>query len=118
MRAWPSVPFLPARSLSPRSIYRLSLELNHVQVVERHKVSVTSEDVHVALGVDDRDVAIAGRGLSASNQAKFVLVVVCRIMVEPAKLLPLLHLLMVLVEALVGVLNNERVHHCNRRRSA
>ena len=81
-------------------------------------MSVTSEDVHVALRVDDRDVAIAGRGLSASNQAKFVLVVVCRIMVEPAKLLPLLHLLMVLVEALVGVLNNERVHHCNRRRSA
>ena len=81
-------------------------------------MSVASEDVHVALGVDNRDVAIAGRWLSASNQAKFVFVVLRSIMVVPAKLLPLLHTLVVLVEAVVSVLNNERVHHCNRRGSA
>ena len=54
-------------------------------------MSVATEDVHVALGVDDRDVAIAGRWLGASNQSKFVFVVVRSIMVVPAKLLPLLH---------------------------
>ena len=81
-------------------------------------MSVASEDVHVALGVDNRDVAIAGRWLGTSNQAKFVFVVLRSIMVVPAKLLPLLHTLMVLVEAVVSVLNNERVHHCNRRGSA
>ena len=81
-------------------------------------MSVTTEDVHIALRVDYRDVAIAGRWLGASNQAKFVFVVVCSRMVEPTTLLPSLHLLVVLVEAMVCVFNNERVHHCNRRGSA
>ena len=80
-------------------------------------MSVTTEDVHVALGVNDADVAIAGRWFGASNQAKFIFVVLRSIMVVP-KLLPLLHLMVILVEALVSVLNNERVHHCNRRGSA
>ena len=80
-------------------------------------MSVTSKDIHVALGVNDRYVAITGRWLSASNQAKFVFVILRSIMVDPAKF-PLLHRLVVLVEAMVSVLNNERVHHCNRRRSA
>ena len=53
-------------------------------------MSVTSKDVHVALGVNDRDVAITGRWLSASNQAKFVFVILRSIMVDPAKF-PLLH---------------------------
>ena len=76
-------------------------------------MSVASKDVHVALGVDNRDVAIAGRWLGTSNQAKFVFVVLRSTMVERAKLSPLLHRLVVLVEAMVGVLNNERVHHCD-----
>ena len=76
-------------------------------------MSVTTEDVHIALRVDYRDVAIASRWFGASNQAKFVFVVLRSTMVERAKLSSLLHRLVVLVEAMVGVLNNERVHHCD-----
>ena len=79
-------------------------------------MSVTTEDVHVALGVNDADVAIAGRWFGASNQAKFIFVVLRSIMVVP-KLLPLLHLMVILVKALVSVLDDEGIHHCNGGRS-
>ena len=35
---------------------------------------VTAENVHVALRVDDADVAVTSGGLSAADEAKFVLV--------------------------------------------
>ena len=103
-------------SASPTATFRLvtlqySLELNHVQVVERHQMSVTAKDVHVALGVDDGNMSITSSRLDSSDEAKFVLVSVCGVMVVHAVLLSLLHLLGVLVEALVGVLDDESVHH-------
>lgn len=88
-----------------------SLELNHVQVVEWHEVTITAEDVHVALGVDDADVAVTSGGLSAADETKFVFVARGVGVVPSAELPSLLHLLVVLVERLVGVLDQERVHH-------
>ena len=88
-----------------------SLELNHVQVVEWHEVTITAEDVHVALGVDDADVAVTSGGLSAADETKFVFVDRGVGVVPSAELPSLLHLLVVLVERLVGVLDQERVHH-------
>lgn len=94
-----------------------SLQLDHVQVVERHQVSITAENVHVALRINDRNMAVTGRGLCASDQTEFVFVVMCSIMVVGAtELLSFLHLLMIQVEALVGILNDERVHHGHRCR--
>lgn len=59
-------------------------------------MSVSAEDVHVALRVDDRDVAVTGRWLNAADQSKFVLVVGgCGLVVGDAELLSLLHLLVV-----------------------
>ena len=74
-------------------------------------MSITAEDVHVALGVDDADVAVTSGGLSAADETKFVFVGGGVGVVPPAELPPLLHLLVVLVERLVGVLDQERVHH-------
>ena len=45
-----------------------SLQLNHIQVVERHVVSVASEDIHVSLRIDAGRVSISGGGLVARNQ--------------------------------------------------
>jgi len=96
---------------------RCSLQLDHVQVVERHQMSITAENVHVALRINDRNMAVTGRGLCASDQTEFVFVVMCSIMVVGAtELLSFLHLLMIQVEALVGILNDERVHHGHRCR--
>lgn len=59
-------------------------------------------------------MAVTGRGLGASDQTEFVFVVLCSIMVVgAAKLLSFLHLLVIQVEALVGILNDKRVHHCH-----
>ena len=44
-----------------------SHELDHVQVVERHEMSVSAEHVHEALRVDDGDVPVTGRRLGASD---------------------------------------------------
>ena len=94
------------------ALLSLSLELDHVQVIERHQVSITAEDVHVAFRVDNADVTIACRWLGSTDEAKFVFVVSCRVViVRHAELLPLLHRLVVGVEAMVRVLDNERVHH-------
>ena len=93
-------------------LYHLSslLELNHVQVIERHKMPITSEDVHVAFGVDDRNMAITSSGLGTSDQAKFVFVA-GSVVIETAKLLSLFHLLVILIKAMVSVLDDEGVHH-------
>lgn len=93
-----------------------SLQLDHVQVVERHQVSVAAKDVHVAFGVDEADVTVAGRRSSASDQAKFVFVLVRGVVVVRSKLLSLLHLLVVQVEAVICILNDERAHHRHRCR--
>lgn len=79
---------------------------------------VTAEDVHVALGVDNRDVAVTGSGLGSSDQAEFVVVDLRHVLVRAAKHLSLLHLLVVLVERLVRVLDDECVHHRHRGRCA
>lgn len=59
-------------------------------------------------------MTIASSRLGASDEAKFVLVRVCSVLVIHAELLSLLHLLVILVEALVGVLDDEGVHHRDR----
>lgn len=74
-------------------------------------MSVTTKHVHVALRVDDGNVTVAGRGLCTSDQTEFVFVVLSSIVVVAAKLLSLFHLLVIQVEALVGILDDERVHH-------
>ena len=51
-----------------------SLQPDHVQVVERHQMPVTAEDVHVSLRIDDTDVAVTRSWLSSTDEAKFVLV--------------------------------------------
>lgn len=61
-------------------------------------------------------MAVTSRRFSASDQAKFVFVLLCCIVVVSSELLSLLHLLVVEVEAVVRVLDNERVHHGNARR--
>lgn len=64
-------------------------------------------------------MTITSSRLSASDEAEFVFVVVCSVVVvRAAKLLSLLHLLVVLVERVVSILDDERVHHCNGRGSA
>ena len=89
-----------------------SAQLDHIQVVERHEMSVSTEDIHVALGIDETDVSVTCCRLGPSDEAEFVFVSSSCIIT--AKLLSsLLHLLVVLVEALVGVLDEECVHHCN-----
>ena len=75
-------------------------------------MSVSTEDIHVALGIDETDVTITCCRLGPSDKAKFVFV--SSSCIVAAKLLSsLLHLLVVLVKALVGVLDEECVHHCN-----
>ena len=76
---------------------------------------VTAKDVHVALRVDDGNVTIAGRRFRSADQTEFVLVVCSRVVIEVAELLSLLHLLVVLVEAVIRVLDDERVHHGHGR---
>jgi len=71
---------------------------------------VATEDVHVALRVNDADVTVSGGRLSTPDKAKFVLVRSC-VGVVALELSPLLHLLVVLVEALIGVLDDEGIHH-------
>lgn len=71
---------------------------------------VTTEDVHVALRVNDANVAISGGWFSAPDKSKFVLVRSC-VGVVALELSSLLHLLVVLVEALIGILDDEGVHH-------
>lgn len=71
---------------------------------------ITSEDVHVAFGVDDRNMAITSSGLGTSDQAKFVFVA-GSVVIETTKLLSLFHLLVILIKALVSVLDDECVHH-------
>ncbi len=89
-----------------------SLELNHVQVIERHKVSITTEDVHVSFRVDNADVSITCCWLGSTNEAKFVFVVCSSVVVVGhSKLLSLFHGLVVRVEAVVSVLDDKRVHH-------
>ena len=106
-----SFPFLHSHHGAPLT-HSVSLKLDHVQVIERHEVSITAEDVHVAFRVDNADVTIACRWLGSTDEAKFVFVVVRRVViVRHAELLPLLHGLVVGVEAVVRVLNDERVHH-------
>lgn len=79
---------------------------------------VSAKDVHVALGVDDRNVTVAGGGFGASDKAEFVVVEMRHVLVRAAKHLSLLHLLVVLVERLVRVLDDECVHHRHRGRCA
>ena len=75
-RAWHvahTTPSIHHQYLSTFSVYlSSSLQLNHVQVVEGHKMPVAAENVHVALGVDDTNVAVTSGGLSSANEAKFV----------------------------------------------
>ena len=93
-----------------------SVQFDHVQVVERHEVSVAAENVHEALGVDHADVAVTSRRFGTSDEAEFVLVMVCSALVVRSKvLLSLLHLLVVQVKAVVRILNDERVHHGDGR---
>jgi len=89
------------------------MELDHVQVVEGHKMPITAEDIHIPLGVNDCDVAIACGGLGSSDEAEFFFVVVRWIVVHTSELLSLLHLLVVLVKRMVRVFYNECVHHSN-----
>lgn len=78
---------------------------------------VTAEDVHIALGVNDADVTVTGSWSCSTDQTKFVLA--CRrVGIVVTKLSSLFHLLVVLVEAVVGVLNDEGVHHGYRCRCA
>jgi len=58
-------------------------------------VSIAAEDIHVALGVDHRDVAIARCRLSTADQTEFVFVRLSRVVVISSELLSLLHLLVV-----------------------
>ena len=74
-------------------------------------MSITAEHVHVSFRVDDGNMTVAGRGLCTTDQTEFVFVVLSSIVVVAAKLLSLFHLLVVQVEALVGILDDERVHH-------
>ena len=107
-----------------RAIFRLrsegrrrrSLELNHVEVVEWHEVTVAAEDVHEAFGVLDCAVAVASGGLSSLDEAKFTLMcVLCGFVpVCVVKAACSLSLLVVDVKALVGVLDDEGVTHRNR----
>ena len=45
-----------------------SLQLNHIQVVKRHVVSIASEDIHKSLRIDAGRVSISGGGLVAHYQ--------------------------------------------------
>mmetsp|Transcript_5309 Transcript_5309/g.7102 ORF Transcript_5309/g.7102 Transcript_5309/m.7102 type:complete len:253 (+) Transcript_5309:53-811(+) len=118
LRASPSRLVLSARLPFPVATTALSHQLDHVQVVEGHKVSVAAEDVHESLGVDHGNVAVTGRRFGASDQAKFVFVLLRRVVVIGTKLLALLHLLVVQIEAVVRILNDKGVHHRDARRRA
>ena len=73
---------------------------------------VAAENVHETLRVDHTDMAVASRRLGTADQTEFVFVIVSSALIVRSKvLLSLLHLLVVQVEAVVGILNNERVHH-------
>lgn len=121
----PSLVSAPQRSLLRASSSALSedrrprsLKLNHVKIVEWHEVAVAAEDVHKALGVLNRAVAVACCGLPALNKAKFTLMcVLCGVMaVCIVETSCSLSLLVVDLKALVGILDDERVAHRNRSR--
>ena len=63
-------------------------------------------------------MAVTSRRFGASDEAKFVFVLLCCIVVVSSELLSLLHLLVIEVEAVVRVLDDERVHHGNACRRA
>lgn len=96
--------------VSSVSLFARSIELNHVEVVEWHEVSVASEDVHETSGVLDRTVAVASCWLSAVDETEFTLMcLLCAVMPvgAHARCLSLAHDLVVSVKALVGVLDDE-----------
>ena len=82
-------------------------------------MSIATHHVHEALRVNYTDVTIASSGFGATDQAEFVFVLLCGIVIVRSKvLLSLLHLLVVEVEAVICVLDDECVHHGDRSRRA
>lgn len=121
----PSLVSAPERSLLGAPLSALSedrrprsLKLNHVEIVEWHEVAIAAEDVHEALGVLNRAVAVARRGLPALDEAEFTLMcVLCGVMaVCVVEASCSLSLLVVHLKALVGILDDERVAHRNGSR--
>ena len=95
------------------------LQLHHVEVVKWHQVSVSSEDKECAIRADLGGVAVASAGGDRDDAAAYIAW-------RPAHLrrprhsiahavhvpqLSLLHLLVVRIEALVGILDNETGLH-------
>ena len=92
-------------------VVSLDVEPYHVQIVERHLMAVSAEDVHVVVLVDIRRVSVTG-GRPSANHAKLGLAHGgiaggCKV----ACLSALAHLLVVGIESVVGVLDDERLLH-------
>lgn len=95
-----------------------SLELDHVQVVERHEMPVSAEHVHETLRIYHCAVPITGSRSLSVNKSKLGGLSVGRcvlVRVAGAKVpsLSLSHLLVVSIEALVSILDQECVLHGN-----
>jgi len=85
-----------------------SFQLNHIQVVEGHVMSVTTEDVHDTARVDAGGVSVSGCGLAVLFEAGNLH---GRNLLGNAGSLVLGDQFAVCLEALVSVLDYERIFH-------
>ena len=83
----------------------VSVEMDRVEVIEGHQMSVPSEDVHVVVGVHVASVAISGLGLQVMDQAEFIFILLHRLVT--VIMFPPPHCLVVRVEAQVAVLDDD-----------
>jgi hypothetical protein len=90
-----------------------SLKGKDVQIVERHVMPVTAENVHEALFVDGGRVAVPGSGHPAFNETKFALDYGCVASIETCvmSLSSFFHLVEVGVKSSVSILDDEGVGH-------
>ena len=95
-----------------------SLKPNHIQVVERHVVSVTAKYIHITGGINDGWVAISWSGFAALNEASLLgRVVLC----NSSLALHFRNKLAVDFEALISVFDDKSVlhwHTCRGRKVA
>jgi len=90
-----------------------SLKGQDVQIVERHVMSVTAENVHKALFVDGGGVSIPGCRHPAFNEAEFALDYGCVASIETCvmSLSSFFHLVEVGVKSSISILDDEGVGH-------
>lgn len=88
-----------------------SLQLNHIQVVERHVVSIPSEDIHESLRIDACRVSISGGWLIANYQLGCLLGVFLLSLGQSLWFLG--DVTAIFLKGLISVLDDETVHHWN-----